>query len=87
MVPLPKSSALIPLTLNLKRPIHRPMKLYVSALSGGGLSINSPFMGEMKKAAEAYETNYKTLDGKSRTQYPTIPRKAAEANETNYEDL
>lgn len=41
---------------------HRPMKLYVSALSGGGLSINSPFMGEMKKAAEAFETNYESLD-------------------------
>ena len=35
------------------------MKLYVSALGGGGLSIQSKFMEAMGKAADEYDRDYK----------------------------
>ena len=45
------------------------LKLYVSALGGGGLSISGNFMSSMKTAADAYEDKFKTLqqvvEGKS----------------------
>jgi len=38
-----------------------PMQLYVSALSGGGLSISASFMSSMKAAGSDYEVAYREL--------------------------
>jgi len=37
------------------------LKLYVSALGGGGLSISGNFMSNMKGAAESYDSKFKTF--------------------------
>lgn len=37
------------------------LKLYVSALGGGGLSISGNFMSNMKSAADTYEDKFKTF--------------------------
>mmetsp|Transcript_12938 Transcript_12938/g.20323 ORF Transcript_12938/g.20323 Transcript_12938/m.20323 type:complete len:252 (+) Transcript_12938:3-758(+) len=41
--------------------VSGPMKLYVSALGGGGLSISSKFMGAMTEATGNYEESLKKL--------------------------
>jgi len=39
--------------------VSSALKLYVSALGGGGLSISSTFMGDMKTHAEEFDNAYK----------------------------